>query len=97
MQNPSAVWARAYLATSFDAKKYWITSGFLRIVTQSPIQNVLVQPAPGADFEIRTRVVFTPTVNFQFAGLVLWQDELNNLKLGRAFCDLGAPNCSNNA
>jgi hypothetical protein len=71
--------------------------GFLRIVTQAPVQNVLVQPAPGADYEIRTRVIFTPTVNFQFAGLVLWKNELNNLKLGRAFCDRGAPDCSNNA
>jgi regulation of enolase protein 1 (concanavalin A-like superfamily) len=43
--------------------------------------------APG-DFTIETRVLFEPATNFQFAGLVVYQDDLNTLALGRAFCDV---------
>ena len=36
---------------------------------------------------------FAPTSNFQFAGLVVFQDKANVLQYGRAFCDL-ADTCS---
>lgn len=50
--------------------------------------NVLVREAPPGDFEVTTLLRFTPTSNFQFAGLVVFQDKANVLQFGRAFCDL---------
>ena len=50
--------------------------------------NVLLREAPAGDFEITTSFRFTPTSNFQFAGLVVFQDKANVLQFGRAFCDL---------
>src|SRR3990172_4815617 len=65
--------------------------GFLTIWT-SPYptggQNLLIRPAPMGDFTIQTRLLFQAFENFEFAGLVLWQDEENFLQFGRAFCDL---------
>jgi beta-xylosidase len=74
--------------------------GYLRITTEqdvSGLTNVAYVPAPVADYEIETRVLFSPAENFQFAGLYLVQDEANNLKLGRAYCDLPPPECAFNA
>ena len=50
--------------------------------------NILLRDAPAGDFEITTSLRFTPTSNFQFAGLIIFQDNGNVLQLGRAFCDL---------
>jgi branched-chain amino acid transport system substrate-binding protein len=50
--------------------------------------NILLREAPAGDFEITTSLRFTPTSNYQFAGLILFQDEGNVLQFGRAFCDL---------
>lgn len=65
--------------------------GFLRIYT-SPYptgsENLLLRPPDADKFTLETRLLFEPSVNFQFAGLVIWQDESNALQLGRAFCDV---------
>jgi beta-xylosidase len=53
-----------------------------------PPPNVLVRDAPEGDFEMTTLLRFTPTSNFQFAGLVVFQDNGNVLQFGRAFCDV---------
>lgn len=50
--------------------------------------NILLRDAPAGDFEITTSLRFTPTSNFQFAGLIVFQDNGNVLQFGRAFCDL---------
>ena len=50
--------------------------------------NILLREAPTEDFEITTSVRFTPTSDFQFAGLVVLQDQKNVLQFGRAFCDV---------
>jgi len=73
--------------------------GYLRIVTSPfPVsgQNLLLQPAPAGDLLAATRVLFTPTHNFQIASLVLYQDPDNYLQLGRAYCDPGFPVCVGN-
>jgi serine/threonine protein kinase len=51
-------------------------------------ENILLREAPPGDFEITTLLQFTPTSNFQFAGLVVFQDDRNVLQFGRAFCEL---------
>ena len=50
--------------------------------------NVLLRDPPEGDFEMTTLLQFTPTSNFQFSGLVVFQDKANALQFGRAFCDL---------
>jgi beta-xylosidase len=76
--------------------------GSLRIVLQDgginwpvPARNILLREAPAGKFEIETLVRFTPTTNFQFAGLMAYQDGSNALGFGRAFCTPG-PNCVGN-
>lgn len=71
------------------------TPGWLRInlSTSSYLNglpsNVLTTPAPQGDFDIRTSVKFSPTRDFEFAGLIVLFDETSLLQAGRAFCDLG--------
>ena len=50
--------------------------------------NILLRDVPTGDFEIITSLHFTPTSNFQAAGLVVFQDQGNVLQLSRAFCDV---------
>jgi len=50
--------------------------------------NVLSREAPAGDFEISSLLRFSPTRNFQFAGLAVFQDGGNALQFGRAYCDL---------
>jgi beta-xylosidase len=65
--------------------------GSLRIILQSggvpSANNLLLRSAPGGKFEIATLVRFTPTSNYQFAGLLVYQDDSNSLQFGRAFCE----------
>jgi serine/threonine protein kinase len=50
--------------------------------------NILVREPPSGDFEITTSLRFAPTSDYQFAGLIIFQDQGNVLQFGRAFCDL---------
>lgn len=89
-----------------DATHWSLTDrpGFLRITTQqgglfqtpNNAKNLLLQAAPVGDFEIQTRIIFTPTANIQSAGLIIYQDDDNYLALMRAFCGFGAP-CAGDA
>jgi len=65
--------------------------GYLRIIAGPGRiweRNLLLQTAPQGAYELRTRVLFNPIANFQAAGLVLWQDQDNYLRLVRAYCNL---------
>ena len=64
--------------------------GWLQITAVEFLQNVLLRPAPDADYEVTTAVSFRPTSNFQFAGLVAAPrggQTVTLLQLGRAYCD----------
>lgn len=63
--------------------------GWLRIVLTSdrPPRNLLVREVTHENFQIMTHVRFKPTTNFQFAGLLVYKDDNNDVALGRAFCD----------
>ncbi|MCI0519502.1 MAG: ABC transporter substrate-binding protein [Chloroflexi bacterium] len=69
--------------------------GFLALTT-SPDgpRNWLVRPIPNGDFDIRTRVIFTPTADFQAAGLLIAEDASNYLSLIRAHCSTAPPDCT---
>jgi cytochrome c len=71
-------------------------NGKIRLSAANFQDNILVQNAPLGDYEIETRVLFTPTQNFQLAGLTVQQDDNNKLILGRDFCDAGLPVCVGN-
>lgn len=62
--------------------QYWETDGWAK--------NLLLQTAPIGDFDIETRVIFTPTDNIQRAGLLIYKDDANYLLLSRAYSDIGA-------
>ena len=73
--------------------------GFLRIVCHPggpDNRNFLWTAAPEGDYEVTTRVLFTPTANFQKAGLVLYMADSTFVSLGRAFCNLDPPLCVGN-
>jgi len=90
-----------------EDETHWSLSaraGFLEVVTQSggiledsnDARNLLLTPAPAGDFEIETRVEFTPGENFQIAGVIVYKDDDNFLMLGRAFCGAEPPLCAGN-
>ncbi|HEM61614.1 MAG TPA: hypothetical protein ENO24_04935, partial [Chloroflexi bacterium] len=64
--------------------------GFLRITLSAEglngTSNVLLCDAPEGDFAIETMLRLVPSSNFQFAGLLVYQDDLNALQLGRGYC-----------
>lgn len=78
--------------------------GFLRIVTQAGGlsfdsdngKNLLLRDAPSGKYMITTRLLFKPTTNFEFAGLLVYQDDSNYLQFGRAYANCG-PACKGNA
>jgi len=57
-------------------------------VSDETITNLLLRPAPAGDFQIETKVTFSPKANFQFAGLIIYESPPNLIQAGRAFCDL---------
>ncbi|RLC78027.1 MAG: hypothetical protein DRI61_10520 [Chloroflexi bacterium] len=93
--NPRWAWERE------DPTHWSLTQrpGYLRLITHrgflygkaddtgGDVKNLLLQPAPPVgDFEIRTRVLFTPTEDFHFAGLLIYGDDDNYVLLNRGFC-----------
>jgi len=69
--------------------------GYLQIdagrgyVTLQNMSNVLLRPAPAGDFQIQTEVTFLPDSNFQFAGLIIYDNDANFLQAGHAYCHSG--------
>ena len=55
-------------------------------VTAQTNPNLLLRPAPEGNFQIETQITFRPTRNFQFAGLIIYEDHSNFMQAGRAYC-----------
>jgi beta-xylosidase len=54
--------------------------------------NILLRPAPDGNFQIETQITFRPTRNYQFAGLIIYQDDSNFIQAGRGYCSsIGCP------
>ena len=76
--------------------------GFMQITVQhgsiwretNDAKNLLLRNAPEGDFELETRLIFKPGHNFQFAGLLVYEDDDNWMRLGRAFCGFDPPICA---
>ena len=54
--------------------------------------NLLLRQAPVGNFQIETQITFSPEDNFQLAGLIIYESDLNFIQAGRAYC--GAFSCA---
>jgi beta-xylosidase len=76
-----------------DTSSGWSLSdrpGFLRLYTSTTREvdgNILLRAPARGHFAIETRLIFVPQANFDFAGLIVFQDALNYFQFGRAYCD----------
>ena len=80
---------------------YWSLTdapGFLRLITYpgglaasggTPTNSILLREAPAGNFGVETLLQFTPTSNFQLAGLIIYQSDTSYLQFGRVYCDVG--------
>lgn len=67
-------------------------SGYMRIITQTgdiyqtyaDAKNILLQNATG-DWTITTKMTYKPSANYQGAGLIVYQDDNNYVKMARAY------------
>lgn len=48
--------------------------------------NLLLRPAPEGNFLIQTQITFRPTRNYQFAGLIIYENDENFIQAGRSAC-----------
>ena len=48
--------------------------------------NLLLRPAPEGNFQIETQIAHRPRENFQFAGLIIYEDDSNFIQAGREYC-----------
>ncbi len=78
--------------------------GFLRIILQpcniapdGRARNFLVRAIPEGDFQIETYIIFEPSSNYQFAGLLIYETQGKAMQFGRAFADCGFDACKGNA
>ena len=80
-------------AWSLTDRPGWLrlSTGNFSLLRASGDAPLLVHPAPDGDFEILTRLDFAPSANFQFAGLLVYQDDDHFVALGRAFCGVVPP------
>ncbi|HXQ35317.1 MAG TPA: hypothetical protein VN843_14970 [Anaerolineales bacterium] len=51
------------------------------------ISNLLLRLAPAGNFQIETHLLFTPVSSDQFAGLILYDSELDFIQAGVAYCN----------
>jgi beta-xylosidase len=48
--------------------------------------NLLLRSAPEGNFQIQTQITFRPTRNYQFAGLIIFENDANFIQAGRSYC-----------
>lgn len=81
-------------------KKWSLTNnpGWLEIhagsghVSKSETENILVRQIPEGNFELETKLIFEPVTNYQFAGLLIYENDANFIQYGRAYC-VDDPRC----
>jgi beta-xylosidase len=73
---------------SLSTRPGWIEINVQRgHIVASNYTNLMLRLAPAGDFQIETSLEFEPVANFQFAGLVVYQSDVDFLQAGRAYCD----------
>lgn len=76
---------------------YWSLTdnpGSLRLVTRGSLhqtnnnlENILVTPVSDEDYQIITQITFSPTENYQRAGLLVYEDDDNYIQLTLVYSD----------
>jgi beta-xylosidase len=74
-------WSLAALPGSLQIN---VAGGYVAAQTNP---NLLLRPAPEGNFQIETQITFRPTRNYQFAGLIIYEDDSNFIQAGRAYCN----------
>jgi beta-xylosidase len=83
-----------------DSKNWSLTAvpGTLQInvaggyVNAQTNPNLLLRPAPEGNFQITTQITFRPARNYQFAGLIIYENHSKFIQAGRAYCNsIGCP------
>ena len=67
-----------------DSIQFNVISGYL---IHHNISNLLLRPAPAGNFQIETHLLFAPVSIEQFAGLILYDSELDFIQAGAAYCN----------
>ncbi len=86
--NPQWTWVRED-RRNWSLKKF---PGFLQInveggyVVEGTNSNMLLRSAPKGDFQIETQIKFSPSDNYQFAGLIIYESDANFIQAGRGYC-----------
>lgn len=78
-----------------DRNNWMLQYGQLEIQTQRgdihqsslDAQNIFLQYAPDGDFDIETRVNFTPAANYEQAFLILWENQSNFIRFSSVHAD----------
>ncbi|WP_179090246.1 sugar-binding domain-containing protein [Paenibacillus sp. FSL H8-0548] len=96
----AAVLDKAWTVFKADNSKWSLTGkpGFLSLETsagdtfqgQNNLSNIFLKDAPSGDFVITAKVEAPVSRNFQQAGLFIWQNEDNYVKLGHVWDTEGA-------
>ena len=61
-------------------------------VAEQTNPNLLLRPAPEGNFQIETQITFRPSRNYQFAGLIIYENPSNFIQAGRSYCSsVGCP------
>ena len=71
------------LATIPGSLQINVGGGYVPAHTNS---NLLLRPAPTGNFQIETQITFRPGDNFQFAGLIVYENDSNFIQAGRGYC-----------
>jgi beta-xylosidase len=68
-----------------------------RSIRDEDPKNFLVRPAPTGDFVLETFMRFEPVRNFEFAGLLIYEQQRSAVQFGRGFALDCGPACMGNA
>ncbi len=60
-----------------------VSSGYVSGHTNT---NMLLRPAPTGNFQIETKMTFSPADNYQFAGLIIYESDSTFIQAGRSYC-----------
>jgi beta-xylosidase len=87
--DPQWIWVREdpqdwSLANVPGALQINVSRGYIPAHTNT---NILLRPTPAGNFQIETQITFKPTDNFQFAGLIIYENDSNFIQAGREYCN----------
>ncbi len=77
---------RSAWSLTSDGQLMILAGDAMLLSTENGQRNVLLRDAPAGDFEITARVSAQPSVDFQQAAILIYQDDDNFIAINRGFC-----------